>query len=99
MRDTVHPAFEQLQLELAEALVAAAIGVRGERADDDAAGDRRAQRPGDFAAIEAENQDVDTLSRLLDGVDDRRHSTVGLNDELHSLRLLSGTNLDSVTST
>ena len=58
------PGIEQPQLELAQDLFAAAVGVRDERADDDAARDRRLERLLELDAIEAEDDDVDRLLRV-----------------------------------
>ncbi len=76
-------ALEQAQLELAEILLAASIGVRDERTNDDAAADRRVERLLDLHPVESKNDDVDRLAGLLDGLYDRLHAIVGLNDELH----------------
>ena len=74
---------EQPQLELAQDLLAAAIGVRDQRADDDAARDRRLERFLELDAIEPENHDVDGLLRVADRLHQRRQAVVRLDDELH----------------
>jgi hypothetical protein len=58
--------------------------VRRQRANVYAAGNRGRERPGDFGAIEAEDQDVNRPGRLIDGGDDRRDARVRLDDELHT---------------
>ena len=75
---------EQPHLELAEVLLAAAVGVGDERADRHAARDRRRQRLLELRAIEAEDHDVDRLLRALDRLQERRQAVVGLDDEFHS---------------
>ncbi len=56
------PGVEQLQLELAQALLAAAVGVRDERAHDDAARDGRLERLLELGPVEPEDDDVDRSS-------------------------------------
>src|SRR5204863_9565310 len=83
-------AFEQLHLELAERFGAAAILVRGQRADVYAARHSGLERPRDFLAIESEDQDVDAFARVLDRVANRCDAGVRLNDELHHGRAWLG---------
>jgi hypothetical protein len=54
---------EQPQLQLPQDLFAAAVGVRDQRADDDAARDRRFERLLELGAIEPEDDDVDRFLR------------------------------------
>ena len=75
---------EQVHLELAQDLGAAAIVMGGQRPHADAAGDGGLQRARDLQAIEPEDQDVDATFGLLDRGDDRGDAGVGLNDELHT---------------
>ena len=77
---------EQLHLQLAQVLGAAAIGMRRQRAHVDAAGDGRLERARDLKPVEAKDEQVDRLRGLLDRVHDRCDSVVGLNDELHTDR-------------
>ena len=53
---------EQAHLELAQALLAAVVGVRDERGHRHAALGRRLQRRLDVGAIESEDDDVDALA-------------------------------------
>ena len=83
MRATVTPRVEQAQLELAQALLAAAVGVRDQRTHHDAARHGRFERLLELDAIEAEDDDVDRLPGLRDGLHERRDAVVGLDDQLH----------------
>jgi hypothetical protein len=74
---------EQLQLELAQLLVAAAVGVGGQRPDVDAALHGALQGFGNRVVVEPEDQDVDRPPGALDRLDDRRNARIRLNDELH----------------
>ena len=76
-------ALEQPQLELAQRLLAALVGVGDQRAHRDAARDRRFERLLDLGAVEAEDHDVDDLLRLVIAADDGRDAVVGLDDQLH----------------
>ncbi len=74
---------EQLQFQAAEALVAAAVGVGRERSHVDPARHSGLQRAGKVGTIQAEDENIDALSRLLDRRDNRGNSSVRLNDQLH----------------
>jgi hypothetical protein len=78
-----HPTLEQLQLELAEVFLPAAIGVRRQRPDVDAAAHRGFQGARQFRAVEPENEDIDRFFCLLDCREDGGDARIGLNDELH----------------
>jgi hypothetical protein len=75
---------EQAKFELAEKLVAAAMGVGDEGADADAAADRRFEGAGDFVPIVPEDGDVYGFPGLLDGVDHRGDTGIGLDDKFHT---------------
>ena len=75
---------EQRQFQFAQALGAAAIGVRRQRAHAHAAGDRGRERVGNLEPIEAKDEDVDALLRLPYRRDDRGDAGVRLYDEFHS---------------
>ena len=77
------PAAEQPHLELAQVLLAAAIGVGDERANRDAARHRRGERLLQLRPIEAEDDDVDRALRALDRLQQRREALVGLDDQFH----------------
>jgi hypothetical protein len=74
---------EATQLELAEALFAAAVVEGDQRGHLDAPRRRRLQRRLDVRAIEAEHGNLHALLRALDGREQRRHAVGGLDDQLH----------------
>ena len=76
---------EQPQLELAQALLAAAVGVRDQRPDHDAARHGRLERLLELDAIEAEDDDVDRLPGLTHRFQQRGEAVVGLDDQLHGV--------------
>ena len=78
-----HALLEQAHLELAQALLAAVVGVRDERGHRHAALGRRLQRRLDLGAIEPEDDDVHALRGVLDGRHERRDPVLGLNQQLH----------------
>jgi hypothetical protein len=59
--------------------------VRRQRAHAHAAADGGRQRPGDLEAIQAEDEDVNALLRLLDGGDNWGDTRVRLNDQFHNV--------------
>ena len=61
MRATVTPASSSRSSSLRRLLLAAAVGVRDQRADDDAARDGRLERLFELGPIEPEDDDVDRL--------------------------------------
>ena len=77
------PGGEQTLFELAQAVFAAAVGVRDERADAHAALHRGRQRAFDLIDVEAEDADVDGFLGFADRLHDGHHASIGLNDELH----------------
>ena len=74
---------EEAHLELAQVLLAAAIGVGDQGAHGYAARHRRLERLLQLRPIEAEDDDVDRALGLLDRLQQRRHAVVWLDDELH----------------
>ncbi len=80
-----HAGAQQSKLELAQQLVAAAIGVGDERAHAHATTDGRLERLLDLGAVEAEDSDVDGLLGFLDGVDDGRHAIFGEHQQFHKV--------------
>ena len=76
-------AVEQLHFELAQALLAAAIGVGDQGPHADASRHRGSQRVGHVAAIEPEDHDVEALLGLLDGGQDRGNAGFRLHDDFH----------------
>ena len=79
MRETVTPGSEQTLLELAQACLAAAVGVRDQRADAARrAATAAAKRLLDLRPVEAEDADVDGSSRPADRLHDRNDARVGL---------------------
>src|SRR5262249_18476439 len=82
-------------------LRATTILVGRQRPDADAAHDGFAERARDLGAVEPEDQDVHPLLGLFDRRYDRRHSGVGLHDQLHDVdpkslhsKLLANAKLD-----
>ena len=69
--------------DLAQRLLTAAVGMRDQRANDDTAVDRRAERLLQLGLIEAEDGDVDGFLGFADGAHDRREAVLGLNDQFH----------------
>ena len=74
---------EHAQLELAQPLLAAGVGVRDERADRDAAFDRGFDGLLDRLQVEAENDEVERFLRALDGVERRLDAVSRLNNQIH----------------
>jgi hypothetical protein len=75
--------FEKGHLQLAEALFAAAIGLRHEGPHHDTACDRLGERLLQLRPVEPEDDDIDRLLGPLDRHQERRDSIVWLNDEFH----------------
>jgi hypothetical protein len=73
---------EQILLELAQFLLTAAIGVRDQRADHDAAGRGRRQCRGYVPPVEPEDADVQARLGLVDRAYQRRDAVVRLDDDL-----------------
>ena len=80
---------QQAQLELAQLLLAALVGVGNQGAHGDASRHRGLEGDGDVLHVQAEDDDLDAASRAGDGRQDRLDAVIGLHDELHGfLRLL-----------
>src|SRR5687767_14972144 len=78
-----HTRIEQTHLELAEALLAAVVGVGDKRGHRYATLGRVLQCRLDLGSIESEDDDVDALLRLPDRRDERRDAVLRLNEQLH----------------
>jgi hypothetical protein len=81
-----HADFQQPALQLAQLALAAAVGMRDERAHRHAAADGSGNRLLDRIEVEAENDDVDALLGAVDRLDQRSDTVVRLNDDLHNGR-------------
>ena len=77
------PRLEHPRFQLAEDLLAAAVGVRDQRPDRDAARHRRLERFLELGAIEPEDHDVDGFAGVSDRLQHRSEAVVRLDDELH----------------
>jgi hypothetical protein len=75
-----HATSQHAHLELAQALVPAAIGMRDERGDDDAPLHGGLELGFDIIQIEAEDDDMHGLFRPPDRPQDRGNASVWLND-------------------
>ena len=72
---------QKAHFELAKVFLAAAIGIRDQRMDKDAARGRVRQGLLDFTAIESKNDDLDAVLGAIDGVEQRLNAVAGLNQQ------------------
>ena len=78
-----HTRGQETLFELAQPALAAAIGMRDERADTHTAHHRLLQLTLDLAVTKAEDRNVDDLAGTPDGLKNRQDTALGLDDEFH----------------